>query len=91
MKHGENRHTMTYREVLAADRPAHRRGEKDEFVYLAGGIMYWRSLQSDGPRTYCCSLPVRDRTLPDDGWVHVQPCGCSFCQDRGGSPADPQP
>lgn len=71
--------TLTYDQVLAADRRASRPSEKDEFVYLPGGITYWHSLRPDGPHTYGCSLPVRDRTMPDDGWVHEQPCGCPFC------------
>ncbi len=73
-------HTLTYREVLAADRKAVRSSEKDEFVYLPGGITYWYSLRPRGPRTYGCSLPVQDRTMPDEGWVHEQPCGCAFCR-----------
>jgi len=91
MKSRQSGRRLTYREALAADRWAHRRGEKDEFIYLAGGVTYWRSLQPGGPHTYCCSLPVQDRTLPDDGWVHVQPCDCPFCQGRGASSADPPP
>ena len=75
--------TLTYRQILAADRRASRRSEKDEFVYLPGGIMFWRSLRPGGPRTYGCSLPVKDRTIPDDGWVHEQPCSCLFCRHCG--------
>ena len=71
---------LTYLQVLAAGRTAYRRGETDAFVYLPGGITFWRSLRPDGPRTSCCSLPVRDRTMPDDGWVHEQPCDCVFCR-----------
>ena len=71
---------LTYHQVLAARRYAVRRGEKDEFIYLPQGITYWRSLAPRGPRTYCCSLPVEDRTLPADGWVHEQPCDCPFCR-----------
>jgi hypothetical protein len=71
---------LTYHEVLEARRYAVRRGEKDEFVYLPQGITYWRSLVPRGPRTYCCSLPVADRTLPADGWLHEQPCDCPFCR-----------
>ncbi len=71
--------SLTYHEVLAAGRKAVRRGEKDEFVHLAQGITYWRSLRPDGAKTYCCSLPVADRTLPSDGWLHEQPCDCPFC------------
>ena len=71
---------LTYHQVLAAGRKARRRSEKDEFVYLPPGITYWRTLRPGGPPTYGCSLPVRDRTLPDDGWVHDQPCDCPFCR-----------
>jgi len=70
---------LTYHQVLAAGRRAVRTGEQDEFVFLPPGITYWRSLLPGGPRTYCCSLPVRDRTLPDYGWVHEQPCDCPYC------------
>jgi len=70
---------LTYHQVLAAGRRAVRTGEQDEFVFLPPGITYWRSLLPGGPRTYCCSLPVRDRTLPDYGWVHEQPCNCPYC------------
>jgi hypothetical protein len=80
MDGGRTAPTLTYHEVLTADRPAVRRGEKDEFVYLPGGILYWRSLRPGGPRTYGCSLPVRDRTLPADGWLHEQPCDCDVCR-----------
>ena len=79
---GHNR-TLTYSQVLVADRRASRRSDKDEFVYLPGGIMYWRSLRPGGPRTYGCSLPVEERTMPDDGWVHEQSCGCPFCRSGG--------
>jgi hypothetical protein len=72
--------SLTYHEVLAAGRYAVRRGEKDEFIHLPQGITYWRSLVPRGPRTYCCSLPVEDRTMPSDGWVHEQPCDCPFCR-----------
>jgi hypothetical protein len=75
---GEAR-TLTYQQVLGADRRSSWRSEKDEFIHLPGGITYWRSLRPGGPRTYCCSLPVQDRTMPDDGWVHEQPCDCPFC------------
>ena len=71
--------TLTYHQILATDRRAYRRSEKDEFVYLPGGVVYWRSLKVGGPQTYGCSLPVQDRTMPDDGWVHEQPCDCQFC------------
>jgi hypothetical protein len=74
-----DRDGLTYHEVLAAGRKAVRRGEKDEFVYLPQGITYWRSLKPGGAKTYCCSLPVEDRTLPADGWVHEQPCDCPYC------------
>jgi hypothetical protein len=83
--------TLTYGEVLAADCWARRRGEKDEFIHLPGGITYWRSLRSGGPRTYGCSLPVQDRTMPDDGWVHAEPCSCRFCRSRDRPPVGPHP
>jgi hypothetical protein len=83
--HQDENPSLTYREVLAADLKAYRRGDKDEFIYLPGGIMYWRSLRPGGPRTYCCSLPVQDRTMPDDGWTHEQPCACRFCRKRSES------
>lgn len=73
---------LTYHDVLEADLKACRRSDKDVFVYLPGGITYWRSLRPGGTRTYCCSLPVQDRTMPDDGWSHEQPCDCRFCQAR---------
>ena len=70
---------LTYHQVLVAGQKARRRSDKDEFVYLPAGITYWRSLRLGGPPTYGCSLRVQDRTLPDDGWVHDQPCDCAFC------------
>ena len=75
--------SLTYHQVLAAHRKAHRRGRHDEFVYLPEGIVFWRSLAQGGPHTYGCSLPVRDRTMPEDGWSHEQPCSCMFCAHRG--------
>ncbi|MFA4964360.1 MAG: hypothetical protein WC709_01805 [Thermoleophilia bacterium] len=71
---------LTYHQVLAAGREAHRRSENDEFVYLPPGITFWRSLRPGGPSTYSCSLPVKDRTLPGDGWQHAQPCDCPYCR-----------
>jgi hypothetical protein len=70
---------LTYHQVLAADRRAYRSSEKDEFIYLPGGITYWRSLLPGDRRVYGCSLPVSDRTMPDDGWLHEQPCDCRLC------------
>lgn len=74
------RPVLTYHQVLQAGREARRRSEKDEFVFLPPGIMYYRTLRPGGPTTYGCSMRVRDRTLPDDGWTHVQPCDCAFCR-----------
>jgi|GEM_PF-2911618 len=65
---------------MMAGREARRRSEKDEFVYLPPGIMYYRSLRPGGATTYGCSMRVKDRTLPDDGWAHAQPCDCDFCR-----------
>ena len=79
MDYQDDDRRFTYHQVLAADRRAYRRGETDEFIYLPGGIMYWHSLVPGARRTYCCSLPVRDRTMPDDGWVHERPCDCHLC------------
>jgi hypothetical protein len=67
---------------MEAGRKAWRRSENDEFVYLPPGIMYYRTLRPGGPTTYGCSMRVRDRILPDDGWVHAQPCDCMFCRAR---------
>lgn len=71
---------LTYHQVMKAGRGARRRSEKDEFVYLPQGIVYYRSLRPGGPTTYGCSMKVQDRTLPDDGWTHAQPCACAFCR-----------
>ena len=71
---------LTYHQVMRAGRRAWRRGEKDEFVYLPRGIVYYRSLRPGGPKTYGCSLRVQDRTFPDDGWMHQQPCECELCR-----------
>ncbi len=73
---------MTYAEVLKAGKNASWRNDREEFVYLAAGIMYWRPLDPRRSRVYCCSLPVQDRTLPDEGWSHEQPCDCEFCRGR---------
>jgi hypothetical protein len=71
---------LTYHQVMKAGREARRRSDKDEFVYLPPGITYYRTLRPGGPTTYGCSMKVRDRTLPDDGWRHAQPCDCEFCR-----------
>jgi hypothetical protein len=71
---------LTYHEVMKAGRAAWRRSEKDEFVYLPQGIVYYRSLRPGGPTTYGCSMRVQDRTTPDEGWAHQQPCDCEFCR-----------
>ncbi len=85
-KSGQSRRSrragLTYHQVLQAGRKAWRRSDKDEFVYLPAGITYYRTLRPGGPTTYGCSMPLGDRTFPDDGWVHAQPCDCAFCQAK---------
>jgi hypothetical protein len=69
-------------EVRKVGRHAFWTGQKAEFMWAPGDVVYWRPFD-DGVHLHSWQSQLADQDVPSTGWYHAGPCECEYCAAIG--------